>query len=470
MPGPSERVTADEPSLDLRRYLRVVWKRRWSCAAVVVVAFVSAVIFTANQTPVFQAAATVLIEPQAPKVVTNFQDMVPVIASEEYYATQFKLIQTRAVIERAIERLRLKERIPWLAEIKDPYWVIAGSVSVEPIKNTQLVQVKFADPDPRLAADIANGIANEYVNYNLETKHKVAQEALVWLNEQLASLRTQTQQSSKALQAYQARADLLGLKEQGAIAQSKLLDGNKAYLVAQNERLAIEVKLRELSRLAQDPRAAETVQSIVNDPLVQKLKTEAFDLQTERVKLTQLFKEKHPDIQALDSQIKQVHQRLQAEIQKMHRSVETELKVARAREETLLANLNELKREARRLSEREGQALGLEWEKESNTELHGVVLKRLKETGVAAVLEASNVRVVEAATTPNFPIRPRKTFIWSLSIVAGLALGVGMAFLADSLDNRVRSREDIERLGLPILGIVPIFDTGRRPQAVESRS
>jgi succinoglycan biosynthesis transport protein ExoP len=468
MPGSGRHTGGGETPLDLRRYLRVVWKRRWSCAAVVLVTFVSAVVFTANQIPQFQAAATVLIEPQAPKVV-SVQDVAPVVPSEEYYATQFKLIQTRPVIERAIDRLRLKERIPALAKVKDPYRALIGSLTVEPIKNTQLVLVKFEHSDPVVAADVANGIANEYVRYNLETKHKAAQEALVWLNEQLTSLRTQTQQSSKALQAYQARADLLGLKEQNHIAQSKLVDANRVYLEAQNQRLAIEVKLRELTRLAQDPRGADTVQAVADDPLLKKLRMDASDLLTERSKLAQLYKEKHPDLQALDAQIKQLNLRLQAEIQKMQRTVETELKMARAREESLLANVSQLRVDARRLNEREVQALGLEWEKDSSTEVHGVVLRRLKETGVVTALEASNVRVVEAATPPNLPSKPRKNLIWSLSLVGGLALGVGMAFLAESLDDRVRSREDIERLGLPILGIVPRFETSPRSRPVPGR-
>jgi len=66
--------------------------------------------------------------------------------------------------------------------------------------------------------------------------------------------------------------------------------------------------------------------------------------------------------------------------------------------------------------------------------------------------------VVERATRPTSPVRPQKQLIWALSGVAGLALGVGVAFLSDSLDNRIRSRDEIERvLGVPVLGVVPVF-------------
>lgn len=461
MSASGERLPADNTPLDLRHYLRVIWKRRWSCGAALVTTVASAVIFTSLQNPLYHASAAVMIEPEPPKVVNRVQDLTATTVTDEYYGTQFKLIQTRPVVERAIQRLRLKERFPWVGDAPDPYLVVVSGLVVEPVKNTRLVNVGYWSGDPALAAEVANAVALEFVRYNLEVKNKVAQEALVWLNEQLASLRTQTQQSSRALQAYQARADLLGLKEQQDLAQQKIRSSAGAYLEAQNQRVAIEIKLRELMRASQDSKGAEAIYIVGNDPLIQRLKTEASDLAIERTRLGQIYKEKHPDLQALDSQIKQVNLRLQAEIQRLLRSVETELKVARAREDTLLASVNDIRKEARVLNEREGQALGLQWEKESNEELHGAVLKRLKETGVATMLEASNVRVVEPALPPTAPSRPRKTFIWSLSVVGGLALGIGMAFLAESLDNRVRSREDIERTGLPLLGIVPIFDVKR---------
>jgi succinoglycan biosynthesis transport protein ExoP len=95
-------------------------------------------------------------------------------------------------------------------------------------------------------------------------------------------------------------------------------------------------------------------------------------------------------------------------------------------------------------------------------ELHATVLKRFKETGLTGALDASNIRVVEPATVPTFPIRPRTRLIQLLSAISGLALGVGVAFLSESLDRRVRSPDDIERvLGVPILGVVPVFRTKR---------
>ena len=337
-----------------------------------------------------------------------------------------------------------------------------GGLIVDPVKNTRLVLVKFEDPDPALATEIANAIAEQYVKYGLEVKQAEAQTATVWLNEQIQALRAKAQQSSRALTAYQAKADLLGLQDQRQITQAKLIDFNRAYLEAQNMRITAESKLRELSRVAKDPANAETISNVINDPLIQKLKSELSTLYIERSKLSQVSRAKHPDILQLDAQIKEVTERLQAEIQKLMRAVDTEYKVAKSREESLLSSVNELRREARNLNEREAQAMSLQHEKDSAEELQATVLKRLKETGLTGALSASNIRVVEAATKPSYPIRPRSRLIFMLSVVCGLVLGGGVAFLADALDNRVRSQEDIVSvLGVPIVGVVPVFRARR---------
>src|SRR5687768_9672996 len=453
---------APEATSPLHAYLRVL-RGRWRLVLVVFVLTVaSAVVFTLRQTPIFQAAATVLIDPEPPKVVNIPEVSNDTAGSQEYYATQYKVLESRPVVEAVIERLKLKARLPQVGGARDPYLAVLRDLTIAPLKNTRLVQVKYENPDPAVAMEVANAVANQYVKYGLDRKQADAQAATVWLNEQIQALRSKAQQSSHALQAYQAKADLLGLQDQRQITQQKLMDFNRAYLEAQSLRLASEAKLRELSRLAKDPAGSETFFIVANDPLIQKLKTEASDLQIERSKLSQIYREKHPDLQQLDAQLRQVNERLQSELQKMVRAVETEAKVAKGREDTLLANMNDLRREARALNEREAQASSLQREKDSVEELQATVLKRLKETGITSALTASNIRVVEPATLPTFPARPRTQLIWTLSAIAGLVLGVGVAFLADSLDNRARTPDDIERvLGVPIVGVVPVFSVKR---------
>jgi uncharacterized protein involved in exopolysaccharide biosynthesis len=462
------RVTASgllEHISPLQVYLDVL-KAHWlQVFAVLVLTIASGVLFASWQTPVFQATTTVLIEPEPPRVM-NIQDVAAdnarsTTSSQDYYLTQYRLLQSRPVVEAVISELNLKQRMAHVGRARDPYSTFMGwengGLTIEPVKNTRLVLVRFDDPNPDLAVEIANAVAAQFVKYGLENKQREAQTATAWLGEQIEKLRVNAQRSSDALQAYQAKANLLGVQDQRQITQAKLVDFNRAYQEAQNQRLAAESKLRELNRIAKDPTAADTLSSVVNDPLIQKLKTQASDLSIERSKLAEMYRPKHPDLLEIDAQLQQVKQRLKDEVQKMMRGVETEASIARGREESLLAHMNDLRREARVLNEREAQAFSLQREKETADELQVSVLKRLKETGLASALTASNIRVVERARL-GWPVRPRKQLIWTLSGMAGLVLGVGVAFLSESLDNRIRSRDEIERvLGVPVLGVVPVF-------------
>jgi uncharacterized protein involved in exopolysaccharide biosynthesis len=452
-------------SSPLLAYLLVL-RRRWLVAvAVAVLTIACGVAFAAVQTRVYQAAATVVIDPIPPRVV-NITEVATdsVGGSPEYYATQYKLIQSRPVVEKVIAQLNLAKRLPELDGARDPYQALIWSnkLIVDAVKSTRLVMVKFEDPDPKLATEVANAVADQYVKYGLDVKQAEAATAAAWLNEQIASLGAKALESSKALQVYQTKVDLLSIQDQRQVTQARLIDVNRAHHEAQSHRMATESKLKELTRIAKDPAGSETIFIVVNDPLIQKLKTEASDLQIQRSRLAQVSREKHPDLIQLDAQIQEVNRRLQAEVQQLLRAVETEAKVARAREESLLANVNELRKEARLLNEREAQALALQRDKQSVEELHATVVKRLKETNLTSALDTSNIRVLEPATRPSFPIKPKKRLIWLLSALSGVALGIGAAFVTDSLDQRVRSAEQIEQiLGVPILGVVPAFRAGR---------
>ncbi len=454
MTGP-RGVEVEKP---LRDYLRMLRKHRWLITGVFLVTVITVAVWTFVQVPIFQAAATVLIEPEPPKVL-NIQDVAPMGAAGwdlNYYPTQYEIMRSRPVFDKAIQLLAQKRRAGGGTRELDEE--LPGSVTIEPRRNTRLVLVKVEHPDPAVAADVANAIATAYTQYNLDLKLKGARDALAWLTGEAASLKRKVEDSSVALQNYRVKAGILGTLEQRQITAQKIMDFNKAYLEAQAQRLSVEAKLSELTQIATDRSGAQTIFTVADNLLIQKLKAEASGLEVERAKLLKTYKDQHPEIVKIDAQIRQVSQKLDTEIQNMLKAVQTEYKVAKAREETLQANVNQLRREGQELNEKEIQALSLQREAESNQQLYEAVLKRFKETGVAGGLETNNVRVVEDAIAPTAPIKPRKVWNLVLAIMAGLFAGVAVALLIEYLDTTVKTPDDVERfLGLPVIAIVPAF-------------
>ena len=446
----------------LKDYYRILRKHRWLVAGLFLVTVFSVAIWSFVQTPVYQASATVLIEPEPPKFL-NIQEVTPIGSpTQEYYRTQYELMTSRPIVDKVIETLNLRVRIPELQRAADPVRALQNAIIVEPRRNTRLVAVKFEHPDPQLTAEVTNALARQYVKHNLDIKLRGAQEAMTWLNEQMTTLRVKVQESSVALQNYRVKAGIMGLQEQRQITAQKIMDFNKQYLESQAHRMSVEAKMNELQRVTGSG-GAQAIFTVADSPLIQKLKQEASELEVTRAKLSKTYKEKHPEILKIDAQIQQVSQRIDAEIKNMMRAVQTEFRVARAREETLLGNVNRLRTEAQELNEKEIQYLNLQRDADSNQQLYEAVLKRLKETGITGGLETNNVSVIEEATAPRIPIRPRKSVNLMISLVVGLLVGVGTALTLEYFDTTVKTPDDVERyLGLPVIGIVPQFVVKRQ--------
>jgi succinoglycan biosynthesis transport protein ExoP len=447
----------------LHGYLQLLRKRRWTIISVFLIVVATGLIRTFLQTPIYRATARVVIEPEAPKVL-NIQEVNPTGGNYyfQYQLTQQELIKSRPVIEKAIENLDLTKRLPELAGVKDPVAVILSSVIVSPLKETSLVDIKFDHPDPTLAADVATAIARAYTRNNLDIKMKNAREALAWLSEQMNELSTKVRDSSMALQNYRVKAGIVGIKEQREITTGKIMNFNTAYLEAQAQRLAVEAKLKEIQAIAKDPTGAQTLFIVADNPMIQKLKDQAAQLRIEVSKALETLGPKHPRIIELRAQGQEIEKKLDAEIQTMLQAVNTELRVARARENALQQNVERLRQEAQQLSEKEIDYQRLEREVNSNQQMQDTVLTRVKEMGVSGALETNNLRVVEEAQVPKFPIKPQKLREITLAIITGLLAGIGLAFFLERLDNTIRTPEEVQRyLGSPVLGVVPIFE-GKR--------
>src|SRR5215510_999761 len=309
MPEPRELGS----SRSLVDYLQVLRKHRWLITGIFLVTVITVGVWTFRQIPIYQAAATILIDPEAPKIL-NIQEVSPVGASAPwdpaYYPTQYEIIKGSAVRNKAIGALKLKQRAPGLASL-------GFSLAVEPRRNTRLVMIKVEHPDPTQAADIANAVATAYMQYNLELKMKGASDAVSWLADEASRLRAKAQESAVALQNYRVKAGILGLEEQRKITAQKIMDFNKSYLEAQAQRLSIEAKLGTITQFAKDKSGNQLIFSVVNNPLIEKLRGELFDLEIERSKQLKVYKDKHPEILKIDARIQQVQQRIADEIQTM---------------------------------------------------------------------------------------------------------------------------------------------------------
>jgi uncharacterized protein involved in exopolysaccharide biosynthesis len=178
----------------------------------------------------------------------------------------------------------------------------------------------------------------------------------------------------------------------------------------------------------------------------------------QKSKLLKVYKDKHPEVVKIQTQIDEVARLEKEEAGKLSASMESEYNVLKAREAAMLQATDQYRGEAQSLSKKEIQYGILKREADSNQQLYEVLLKKLKETSLIQGLDTNNVRIVEPAVAPRTPVRPQKTRNFILATVFGLAMGLTLAFVLDHLDDRIRTPEQAERaLEIPVLAVIPVF-------------
>lgn len=440
----------------LREHLRVIRKRAWLIITCLLAVVTIVAVATFLQRPVYRASTKALIERESHRVV-NIQEVAPTDADNvDFFQTQVQIIRSRPVVQRVIDSLGLVAKKPELAQAADPVASFLKYVHVDPIRNTRLIEIQVDDPDPKLAAEIANAVAATYVSQNLELKLAAARDALTWLTTHVSDLKTKVNESELALQRYREQAGLVSAEEKQSLAAKKLSEFNSAFIEAKAKRLEMETRLVELRKAAQQPEVLESSPLVLNNPLVQRLKGQAVELEVQRSKLLKTYKDKHPEVLKVQSQIDEINQRIKDEVGRIAMSMESEYNVLKAREAAMLGAVGQYRDEMQGLAKKEIQYAILKREADSNQQLYDMLLKRLKETGLSQGLDSNNVRIVEPAVAPVRPVKPRKTLNLVLAVALGSVFAFAVAFFAEYMDDTVRTPEQVEQsLGVPVFALIP---------------
>jgi succinoglycan biosynthesis transport protein ExoP len=466
---------------DVRQYLAMLHKRRGIVITCLAVSLLVAVLYNYTTRPVYQATTQILIDRDTPDVLPSKELVDIVQGGVDYYQTQYQLLKSRSLAERAVEQLKLQkspelatgpmmsplERIQRLLgrppralldsdgmPLSPAIAAFRSRIDVDPIPGTRLVNLHFNAYDPKVAADAVNALADLYIEQSLEFRYTTSSQATGWLSDRVREQLAKVEAAEKALQEYREREGLIDHEERQSLVQQKLETLNAAVLDARTERIAKETLARQIATLTPDQ--LETLPLVSGNEAVQTLKTELTGLQRDQARLAETLGDRHPDMVRVRSQIRKTQERLQAEVRNVARAAESEAQAARAREAQLEANLDAVKREAQDVSRKAIELGVLRREVDTNRQIYQDLLTRTKQTGLETELKTTNIRVVEKAEVPRGPIRPRRMRNYEIALVLGLALGVGLGLLFESFDNTFKTPEDIKQhLGVPFLGMVP---------------
>jgi succinoglycan biosynthesis transport protein ExoP len=503
-PPQSAPAAADPPAVaeaHLTDYVRVLYKRRWTAATAFLLVMTAVTVYTFSATPIFEARTRLLIETENQNVVTFKEVVDEGQAKADYYQTQYNILQSRALARKTIESLKLWDHPLFNPEKQQHRGFSAGKaiggaaafatglfksapvaaveadgaeeteaqsraidafaagLSVAPIRNSRLVDLKYQSPDAALSAKLVNALAKNYIEQTLDYKFSASKDANDWLGGQLAEQRKQVEIAESKLQAYREHNDAISLEDRQNIVVQKLTDLNAAVTRAKTERIQKEAMYMQLRAIESNPAALDTFPAILGNTFIQQQKTELAQLQQQSAQLSEKFGEKHPEIVKNRTAIQTAQLKLQAEIGKVVQAVRTEYQAAQAQENSLAAALGQQKSEALAMNRKGIEYSVLDRDVQSSKQLYESLLQRTKETGVSSELKSSNIRIIDKAQTPRSAASPRKTLNMLLALLSGSILAFGLAFFFEYLDSRIKTPDELRvHLGLPSLGMVPALD------------
>lgn len=487
---PSPYITIPAPGASVHSLtLEDVWRRllrqKWTLLLTALSILLLTAYITWTITPTYRAGATIQIEKEGAQVV-NFGTVSaasPDMGDQDpFFRTQYEQLKSRKLADRVITDLDLQTRLfgrpekvsllqSFAKALKNMFTALlpgggGGEVSnkpqnvdysaaflqslyVEPIEKTHLVKVFFESPDPALSAEIVNALVSSFIKDNINSQSETDAYAKEFLEQELEKARSRLNLQEAKLIEYAKQNDILEVNNSQSTQERKLDELYSALGEAQRNRIQAE------SQMIQG-RKHGNVREVLNNPVVEGIKQNLVTLEAEYQEKLKLFKPGYPDMQLLQQQIQEVRRQLNNEVGGLKQSLQADYAAAKKLEDDLRAQVDSYKNELIDQRDRGVEYNALKREVETSRNLYDGLLQRLKEVSVASNATTSNIRVVDAATTPDDIFRPKKTLNLILGGLVGLMLGIGAALLRETLNQSVASVGELQALsGLPILGAIP---------------
>src|SRR5215831_2428525 len=491
LPSPLETPIA-------RSYLEFLRKYKWLLITTSLAGTIVAAISALRAIPIYSASAKLLIERAAPQVV-KVHEVLPTEAAgaADYYPTQYGILKSTSLAREVVTKLALQQHPEFVGTPEEKSFDLFGSIQgglqgvlegigiapaarrhaavtgragaqehqiiaaflsrlqVNPVRNSRLVTISFEGRDPVLIAQIVNSVAEAYINRAIDLKLDATQTAMQWLREKVGEERKKIEQAEWALQTFRERENILSPKGGEEILVKKIASLNDIYVQTRVKRLEMESQEQMLQRIAKDRKLLEAFPLVMQNQVIQSLKANYTKLQLEYSELSGRYQFKHPSVQLKEAQLNTLKGDVTQGVEQIRQSVEMQSQLARAMEEYVQKLLDETKREVFAFNKKAIQYGVLQREVQAQEEIYNLLLKRLHETGVTDQLRVGNTSLIDPAEVPTVPVKPRKTRDTLLGLLAGLGIGLCIAWGLSALDTAIHTPDDLEQdLGFPFLGAI----------------
>ena len=471
------RPAKSESRFDVNEIWRIIAKWWWLITALAVTCLLAAVVISLMITPQYRAQSTIEVNPEGVQVVgKEMGDIQPRSGNDrEFLNTQAGLLKSRSLAERVARSTNLAndenfvdQDLPRPVRENAVAGMVMGSVDIAVQRDSRLIAISIENPDPALAARLANAYADSFIQSNMERRYEATSYARNFLQQRIATVKGKLEETERALVDYAEKQGIITLavdnggagsvRQEQSIDAATLVQTNNALAQARSDRIAAEGRYREAA-------GAQARSAAIADPTVQALQQQRATLEAKYQQNLGIYRPEFPEMVQLRSQIDSLAKEIASQRSNVSGSasgaLQADYQAAVARENALQAKVNQGKAGLQDLRKRSIQYTILQREVDTNRSLYDALLQRFKEVGVAGGVGANVVSVVDRAQVPGAPFKPNLPLNIALGLFIGVLLGFGTAFAIEWIDDTIKTPDDLaSKLGLASLGVIPVVGKG----------
>jgi capsular exopolysaccharide synthesis family protein len=428
--------------------IQMLRRRQMLIAAVGVTAAVATFAFMMLRAPTYTATALLMISPPQ-----QAQGVGAPQAQDSAVDSEIELLRSPALMNELASALGEGDAADASGGVVED---LSRAISVRRRDATFVIELEARSADPARAQLIANSYADVYLASQLNVRASSALRENSWLSRRLAELREDAQEKENAAEAFRAEAGLdapapPALEDQISNLQSQLQQ-------AQADVAEREARQRRFQELREAESPLDAISTAFDSEALQALRERSTDVARRQADLEARYLPTHPALQAVYVERQDVDAEIERELQRMSVNLTDAVSSARARlqaiQEQMRSTVGDMAppttaNASERLRE-------LEREATASREIYDSFLQRYQQSADQTQLGAAGARLLSYASRPTSPSSPQLRVALALTLLIGLALGVGAGVIADLFDRSVKNADDLEqKVGYPAIASIP---------------
>ena len=439
--------------MNFTQLLLVLYARKWIVLGVLLVTVTATAVVSFLLPKEYSATTTVIIDSKSKDPVTG--QIMPSLTFPGYMATQVEIIQSARVARNVVRELKLDESPAirqqfmeatqgqgsieqWLGDL------LLEKLEVEPSRESSAISIEYSGADPRFAAIVANAFAKAYIDTNLEMRVAPAKETTAWYDQQIGQLRAKLDEAQQKLTAYQREKGLVESDQRLDVETARMAELAAQMVSAQSAAFDASSRVRDSGNLPE----------VINNPVVQNLKAQTAAADGKLAELGRRVGPNHPEYVRLQAEANSYRSQLNEEIARATRAVEATSGAAKQRLSGISGAFEAQKARVLALKKQREEATLLARDVESAQRVYDAALQRYSQTRMEAESTQTDIGILNPAVPSLEPAKPRVVLNIVLAVFLGGILGMGIGFLVELWDRRIRSTQDIAELGIPLLAEV----------------